>query len=89
MPTAPRLDRDVLTLAWLARVLEGARTELTLPQYRLLALMRSDGLVQGAPVVVESLETVQFHDDGSVHWKTYFDIPEGSEYGEWTSQTGE
>jgi DNA-binding MarR family transcriptional regulator len=39
MPTAPRLDRDVLTLAWLARVLEGARTELTLPQYRLLALM--------------------------------------------------
>jgi len=52
-------------------------------------LMRSDGVVQGAPAVVESLETVQFLDDGSVHWKTYFDIPEGSEYGEWTSQTGE
>jgi DNA-binding MarR family transcriptional regulator len=39
MATAHSLDRDVLTLAWLARVLEGARTELTLPQYRLLALM--------------------------------------------------
>jgi DNA-binding MarR family transcriptional regulator len=37
--TPTGLDRDVLTLAWLARVLEGARTELTLPQYRLLALM--------------------------------------------------
>ena len=52
-------------------------------------LMRSDGVVQGAPVVVESLETVEFHDDGSIHWKTYFDIPEGSEYGEWTAQTGD
>jgi DNA-binding MarR family transcriptional regulator len=38
-PAASGLDRGVLTLAWLARVLEGARTELTLPQYRLLALM--------------------------------------------------
>jgi DNA-binding MarR family transcriptional regulator len=34
-----RTDREVLALARLARVLEGARTELTLPQYRLLALM--------------------------------------------------
>ena len=50
-------------------------------------LMRSDGVVRGVPVVVKSLETVQFHDD-AVHWKTYFDIPEGSEYGEWTSQAG-
>jgi DNA-binding MarR family transcriptional regulator len=34
-----RTDQEVLALARLARVLEGARTELTLPQYRLLALM--------------------------------------------------
>ena len=33
------VDRDVLTLAWLARVLERACTDLTLPQYRLLALI--------------------------------------------------
>ena len=41
MPERTRtgLDRGVLTLAWIARVLEGARTELTLPQYRLLALL--------------------------------------------------
>jgi DNA-binding MarR family transcriptional regulator len=39
MATVQSLDRDVLTLAWLARVLEGARTGLTLPQYRILALM--------------------------------------------------
>ncbi|MFI5047757.1 MAG: MarR family winged helix-turn-helix transcriptional regulator [Acidimicrobiia bacterium] len=35
----PAVDRDVLTLAWLARVLERACTDLTLPQYRLLALI--------------------------------------------------
>jgi DNA-binding MarR family transcriptional regulator len=33
------IDRVVLTLASLARVLEGARGDLTLPQYRLLALI--------------------------------------------------
>ena len=37
--TVPGLDRDVLTLAWLARVLERACTDVTLPQYRLLALI--------------------------------------------------
>jgi DNA-binding MarR family transcriptional regulator len=35
----PGVDRDVLTLAWLARVLERACTDVTLPQYRLLALI--------------------------------------------------
>ena len=34
-------DHEILTLARLARLLEGARTELTLPQYRLLALLGS------------------------------------------------
>src|SRR4051794_30208129 len=36
---APAVDRDVLTFAWLARVLERACTDLTLPQYRLIALI--------------------------------------------------
>jgi DNA-binding MarR family transcriptional regulator len=35
----PGVDLDLLTLAWLARELERACTELTLPQYRLLALI--------------------------------------------------
>ncbi len=35
----PGFDRDVLTLAWLARVLERACSDVTLPQYRLLALI--------------------------------------------------
>src|SRR5688572_27965909 len=35
----PGTDRDVLTLAWLARVLERACADVTLPQYRLLALI--------------------------------------------------
>ena len=33
------LDRDVLGLAWMARVLERACADVTLPQYRLLALV--------------------------------------------------
>jgi long-chain acyl-CoA synthetase len=33
------VDLDLLTLAWLARELERACSELTLPQYRLLALI--------------------------------------------------
>src|SRR5262245_53220685 len=33
------LDLDLLTLAWVSRELERACTELTLPQYRLLALI--------------------------------------------------
>jgi hypothetical protein len=53
------------------------------------ALMRSDGVVQGAPTTVLGIEIVRFGEDGSAHWKTYFDIPEGSQYGEWTSQTGD
>ena len=32
-------DRDILTLVWVARALERACTDLTLPQYRLLALI--------------------------------------------------
>jgi DNA-binding MarR family transcriptional regulator len=35
----PGADRDVLTLAWLARVLERACADVSLPQYRLLALI--------------------------------------------------
>ena len=37
--TGDRLDLDLLTLAWVSRELERACTELTLPQYRLLALI--------------------------------------------------
>jgi hypothetical protein len=52
-------------------------------------VMRSDGTVQGAPVSVVSIETVRFEPDGSVHWKTYLELPDGSEYADWTSQTGD
>lgn len=51
--------------------------------------MRSDGVVQGTPTSVLGIEVWQFREDDSAHLKTYFDIPEGSEYGEWTTATGE
>jgi DNA-binding MarR family transcriptional regulator len=38
-PLEPVHDRDVLTLAWISRVLERSCADITLPQYRLLALV--------------------------------------------------
>src|SRR5262245_61117713 len=38
-PVDQRVDDDVMTLAWLARILEGACSDVTLPQYRLLSFM--------------------------------------------------
>jgi DNA-binding MarR family transcriptional regulator len=47
--TASPRDRDVRTLAWLARLLESAQQELSLAQYRLLALL-DDGDEQASRI---------------------------------------
>jgi DNA-binding MarR family transcriptional regulator len=63
----PPVDRDVLTLAWLARVLERACTDLTLPQYRLLAFIAggderasdvADRLSLARPTVSATIDTL-------------------------------
>jgi hypothetical protein len=51
-------------------------------------VIRNEGEVKGAPVTVHSIETYKFGNDGSMQVRTYFDIPTGSAYGEWTSTTG-
>jgi DNA-binding MarR family transcriptional regulator len=60
-------DREVLTLVWVARELERACTDLTLPQYRLLALIvrgeeRASGLAGqlalARPTVSAAVETL-------------------------------
>ena len=61
------IDRDVLTLAWMARVLERACTELTLPQYRLLGFIArgderasdiADRLALTRPTVSATIDTL-------------------------------
>src|SRR6266516_3236126 len=60
-------DREILTLVWVVRALERACTELTLPQYRLLALIvrgeeRASGLAGqlalARPTVSAAVETL-------------------------------
>jgi DNA-binding MarR family transcriptional regulator len=64
---APRTDREILTLVWVVRELERACTDLTLPQYRLLALIvggeeRASGLAGqlalARPTVSAAVETL-------------------------------
>jgi DNA-binding MarR family transcriptional regulator len=61
------VDRDLLTLAWLARVMERACTDLTLPQYRLIALIArgderasdvADRLALARPTVSATIDTL-------------------------------
>jgi hypothetical protein len=51
--------------------------------------IRNDGVVAGAPAVIETVEVYRFGDDGSLLSRIYWEIPTGSEYGEWTTETGE
>jgi hypothetical protein len=82
---------DVMSEAWDAS--PNADWKLTIEQLfvcgnEVATLMRSDGVVQGQPVSVLGIEVLQFREDGSAHWKTYMQLPDGSEYAEWTSRTG-
>jgi hypothetical protein len=39
------------------------------------AVMRNEGVVNGAPVAVESIEVYAFADDGSLSSRTYWTVP--------------
>jgi DNA-binding MarR family transcriptional regulator len=65
------IDRDLLTLAWMARELERACTDLTLAQYRLLALVvggeerasnLAGRLALARPTVSAAIETLVAND---------------------------
>jgi hypothetical protein len=56
--------------------------------HELAMVINNEGIIQGTPVVVRSIETYRFDDDGSLLIRTYHDIPAGSAYGEWTATTG-
>jgi SnoaL-like domain len=51
----------------------------------LAMVVRNESVVDGTTVVVRSIETYRFGDDGSLYVRTYFDMPAGSDYAEWTN----
>jgi len=52
-------------------------------------VMVNEGTVGGAAVAVEGVELYRFGEDRSVHQRTFYELPEGSEYLEWTEKTGD
>jgi hypothetical protein len=53
------------------------------------AIIRNAGTVNGAPLVIESIEIYQFGDDRSCYTKTFWEIGEDNAYAEWSAKTGE
>jgi len=49
----------------------------------------NEGTVGGTAVALRGVEVYAFGDDGSVRVRTFYNLPEGSQYAEWTEQTGE
>jgi hypothetical protein len=88
--TPPKRGWETLSTAWD----ESPAADWTLRLQKLIvcgnqaaAFIRNDGKVKGKPVIVESIEIYSFGEDGSLAVKTYWDIPEGSEYATWVSET--
>lgn len=52
-------------------------------------VMANEGAVAGQPVTVRGVELFHFGDDGTVRQRTFYELPEGSQYAEWTETTGE
>lgn len=53
------------------------------------AVIRNSGSVNGESMTIESIETYAFTDDGSLHTSTFWPLSIGTEYAEWTAETGE
>jgi hypothetical protein len=51
---------------------------LSFVRNELAMLVNNEGIIKGTPVVVRSIETYRFADDGSLLIRTYYDIPAGS-----------
>ena len=53
-----------------------------------VAVARNEGRVKGRPVRIDSVDMYRFTDDGSTHTRSFWNIPDGLPYGEWTAATG-
>jgi hypothetical protein len=53
-----------------------------------VAVARNEGTVKGKHVCIDSVDIYRFTGDGSTHARSFWHIPEGLPYGEWTAATG-
>jgi len=53
-----------------------------------VAVARNEGMVKGAFVRIDSVDLYRFGDDGSTHTRSFWEIPDGLPYGEWTKSAG-
>jgi hypothetical protein len=90
--TPTKRGHDILSEVWDNSFSQGAFTlsvdHLVTGGNEVAILANSNGTIDGAAVVVRSIEIYRFGDDDSLHIRAFWDIPAGSAYGEWTAATG-
>jgi hypothetical protein len=89
--TPPKVGWDILAELWDRT----GRERLHIAVERIIvcgnegaAVCRNEGAVKGSRLVIESVDTYRFTEDGSTHVRSFWQIPEGLPYGEWTAVTG-
>jgi hypothetical protein len=89
--TPPKIGWEILAEVWDRT----GRDRLHITAQRIIvcgnegvAVCHNEGTVQGRRVVIESVDLYQFSDDGSTHSRSFWQIPHGLPYGEWTAATG-
>jgi hypothetical protein len=53
-----------------------------------VAVCENAGTVAGRQVLIRSVDVYLFGEDGSTHTRSYWEIPDGLPYGDWTAATG-
>ena len=91
--TPVKRGHEIMGEVWDAAFAESAWT-LTLEECIVCGneaalVVMNEGDVGGQPVALRGVEIVRFDDDGSVHYRTFYILPEGSQYAAWTETTGD
>ena len=82
--TPPKLGWDILAEVW-----DRTGTErIIVCGNEGVAVCRNEGTVKGRSVVIDSVDLYRFTEDGSTHTRSFWTIPDGLPYGQWTAATG-
>jgi hypothetical protein len=89
--TPPKHGWDILGEVW-DRTAKG-RLYITAHQIIVcanegVAVCDNSGVVQGKEVLIKSVDIYRFTDDGSTYTRSFWEIPDGLPYGEWTATAG-
>jgi hypothetical protein len=88
-PVGTPIKRDMLDEVWDVSFAESdwkiTMTHCTVCANEAACLMVNEGEVQGTSVTATGVEIYIFNDDSSVHVRTYYELPEGSAYADWTN----